>query len=92
MSNVDIKVHEANGYVVDYVVPVSAGTGVSGLVADDDYLNSRDILLSTIAGVHFSLRVNFMAIQTRRFELNLAIPDRTGDVFGLTLGCLEAMQ
>lgn len=42
--------------------------------------------------MHASLLVYFKAIQTRRRDLSFAVPDKAGNVLGLALGGLEALE
>lgn len=78
-----IMVLDAYGDVVDDVPPVDAGSGVSDLTEEDDNWSLSKTLLSKNAEVHGGPPVDFPAIQTRCRELNISLPDKTGDVFWL---------
>lgn len=79
------------GDTIDNVVPVVAGNSVSGLIENDDKLNSGDIPLSKNADVRTSHSNDFTAIQMRGPELSLAVPDRAYDVFRLALQGFDAL-
>lgn len=72
--------------------PIAADSGVSGLVLDEYDWNFGYILLSRDADVCTSPSFYFTAIQTPCCELDLAVPDRVGDVFGLAFRGLNWMQ
>lgn len=78
------------GDVLNDVVLVDTGSGVSDLFEEDDQLHMGDILLSSNVDVHASLGVYFMAIKMLHWELNLAVSDKAGDVLVLTVGGLDA--
>lgn len=66
----------SNSDTVDDVALVTAGSGVSCLVEEDDDWNLVDIPLSRGAMVSASLYVDFMGIQMRFREMNINIPIR----------------
>lgn len=62
MSDVDIKLREAYGNVVDDVLPVVTGSRISSFVEEDDDWSLCDVQLSSIAKVRASLHVDLTAI------------------------------
>lgn len=70
------------GDTFDDVALVAAGSGVSGLIEDDDDWNLGEISLSRNANVRASLDVEFRTIQTQCHKLNHAVPDKDADGFG----------
>lgn len=88
LNNADTRVRKTYGDVVDDVILVGAGDRVPGPVEDEDQFIFGDIPLSRNAKVCVSRGVDLRAIQTQRHQLNLAIPDKAGDVIGQPLGAL----
>lgn len=85
-----IMVLDAYGGTIDDAALFADDSGVSGLADDDHDCNLGNNPLSRNADVRASLRVDFMAIQTRCRELNLTVPYKVGNVFGLALQALDA--
>lgn len=92
VNEVDIREHEAYGDVVGDVFRDAAGCFVSGRVEDDDELNLGSILLSRNDDVRTSLLVDFMAIWIQSRQLSFVDPERVGNVFGMALWGLDALQ
>lgn len=76
------------GNTVDYRVPAVCSSSVSGVVEDEEIWNLGDTLLSENADVRRSPHVEFIVIGTRRCELSIAVPDKTGDVFRMSFRVL----
>lgn len=66
---------------------------MAGVVEDDDEWDlGPDVPLSKDADVRASLRVDFAVIQVRCRELGIRVHDKAGNVFGLPLQSLKALQ
>lgn len=80
------------GDTVNDVIPVVAADWLAGLLENEDNRNMGDIPLSRNAEVRACLHVTFTAIETGSRKMSLAFTVEAGDVFGLTLRGLEALQ
>lgn len=80
------------GDTVDDAAPVAAGTSVAGLVEDNDNWNLSDIRIRRNVDVWASLGVDFTGIHTACCYLSLAVPDKAGDMFELSLWALHALH
>lgn len=68
--------------IVHDIAPVAAGSGALNLNEHDNDWSLDDIVLSRIADLYVTIRVEFMAVQTLGHELNFSASYKASDVFG----------
>lgn len=83
---------DAFNNVVGAAAQVIAGKGVSGLVEEDECWDLKDTQLWRNEEVRTSFSIDFTGFQTQFCKFDLTSPDKAGNVLGLMLQNLYALQ
>lgn len=75
--------------IVTKIAALSTGSGVSNVVKYGEERIMSNNLLARVSDILLSLYVDFSFIQVRYLELNIAVPDKASEVFGLELERLD---